>query len=108
MNNLQILMAERIKKRVKKILDFSRMTTDDCVQIISHVYKWVEAGKLKKLFPAVVFYRNWTQHAKLDKKVINKEVLEFFKELYKQFSISESIQSTPDYIAEQLSTKKLR
>ncbi|NGX35097.1 MAG: hypothetical protein K1060chlam1_01467 [Candidatus Anoxychlamydiales bacterium] len=108
MDNLQILMAERIKKRVKEILDFSKMNTDDCVQIISYAYKWVEADRLKKSFPAVSFYRNWTQHAKLEGRVIDKKVSDFFKELYKQFSIPESIQSTSAYIAEQLSTKKLR
>lgn len=106
--NLQISIEEKIKKRITKILDDRIMIVDDCNQIISYAYQWVELRDLKESFPTVVFYRNWIQHTRLTGKVINKKILEFFKEIYKQFSIPESKKSTSDYIAEQLSTKKLR
>jgi len=105
---MQILMKDKIKKRIQKILDDTRMIVDDCSRIISYAYQWVESQDLKKSYPGIIFYRNWIEHVKLSKKVVDKKILVFFKEIYKQFSISQSIKSTSDYIAEQLSTKKLR
>ncbi|MFW9878442.1 MAG: hypothetical protein ACFFG0_35620 [Candidatus Thorarchaeota archaeon] len=102
MNDLQILMAGKIKKRIEKIVASGRIIADDCNSIISYSYQWCEAGG--RLFPSIKFYRNWSQHPKLDRG----EILRFFKKLYKQFSICESIESSSDYIAKQLSLKKLR
>jgi len=105
MNNLQILMAERIKKRVEKILTSSD-TIDNCVMIISYAYQWVEAAdpKYKSDFSSIIFYRNWLFHIQLTEGNIPKKL----KEIFRQFSIPESEQNTVDFVAKLLSTKKLR
>ncbi len=97
-------IAKSLRQRTEKILHIQHATIDDCKSIIVDSCQWTEASRKNGSSLTLKLYRNWLSHPALTKGF----VLDFFKEIYQQFSIPEANQSTVDRIADLLSSKKLR
>lgn len=90
-------------EKIQNILSQPYLSANDCSRLIIDLSELAELnGKIN--YPMIIFYRNLSVHALLDRKGIST----ILKRVEEQFNILESQQNTNDLIAELFSIRKLQ